>query len=71
MLSCKPIPRSDANPGWTLEDGPWKYRLTPPKGPPGDWFDMKDEIQYKDVLRRLRLDEGVLTMMHVSFIKLV
>jgi hypothetical protein len=66
ILSHKPVSGIDGRAGWTLSDGPWKYRFDLAKGPLGDWCDLNNALEYKEVLGRLRRGEGVLTMMHVS-----
>lgn len=70
MLSLKPTPTGDEVLGWTLDDGPWMYRLVPLSETLGDWLDLSDDVEYQRVLQGLRQGEGDLVMMHVSLHKL-
>lgn len=70
MLSLKPTPTGDEVLGWTLDDGPWMYKLVPPSETPGDWLDLSDDVEYQRVLQGVRQGEGDLVLMHVSLHKL-
>lgn len=61
ILSLKPTPTGDEVLGWTLDDGPWMYKLVPPLETPGE---------YQRVLQGLRQGGGDLVLMHVSLHKL-
>ncbi|OBT68227.1 hypothetical protein VE03_02249 [Pseudogymnoascus sp. 23342-1-I1] len=64
MLSQKPTPTGEEVLGWTLEDGPWMYRLVPPSETPGDWLELSDEVKYQRLLQSLRQGERDLVLMH-------
>lgn len=66
MISPKSTPKSDGVLGWTLDDGPWMYKLIRPSETPGDWLNLSDELEYQKTLQRLRQGEGCLILMHVS-----
>lgn len=50
MLSRKSTPKIDEVLGWTLDDGPWMYRLIRPSGALGNWLDLSDGVEYQKVL---------------------
>jgi hypothetical protein len=52
--------------GYTLEDGPWMYRMTRDGQAFGTWFELKDEHTFNVMLDKLTTNERVCTMMHVS-----
>lgn len=70
MLSQKLTPTSNEVLGWTLDDGPWMYRLVSPSEILGDWLDLSDEVEYQRILQSLRQGEWELVLMHVSLHKL-
>lgn len=53
--------------GFSLEDGPWKYKIMLNGKAVGPWSNLEDENSFKDLLFKLRESEGTATMIHVSY----
>ncbi len=56
--------------GYTLEDGPWAYRLVKENKAIGndrtDWRFVTDEQTYKDMIDGVKKDNDMAIVMHVS-----
>src|ERR1700722_4429507 len=54
--------------GFTLEDGPWQYKLVKGSKAIAKWCYLTDENSFKEMLDKLKHGDGTAVMVHVSFL---
>ena len=52
--------------GYTLEDGPWSYKIERNNAMEGDWCNITDEASFLEMIDKLKSVEGRAMVFHVS-----